>query len=178
MPHKSLQKRKEYGKKWYQENPEKAKKYSKKQREKYPEYQKDWYQKNPEKRKKYNEKWRKKNPEKAKECNRKWHKANIEKVNFLNERRRVRKKEAEGLHTFAEWELLKKQYGHKCLSCGKCEPEIKLTEDHIIPLDKGGSDYIDNIQPLCRSCNCKKHIKIINYIPLNFIKEKDYKIFE
>ena len=78
-------------------------------------------------------------------------------------KRRVRKLNAKGSHTFGEWELLKKQYGHCCLSCGKCEPEIILTEDHIIPLSKGGSDYIENIQPLCRSCNCKKHTKIIKY---------------
>lgn len=74
-----------------------------------------------------------------------------------------RKKASEGSHTFGEWQLLKKQYGFTCPCCGKKEPEIKLTEDHIVPLDKGGSDYIENIQPLCRSCNTKKHTKIIKY---------------
>ena len=66
-------------------------------------------------------------------------------------------------HTFGEWELLKKQYDFICPCCGKSEPEISLTEDHIIPLSKGGSDSIENIQPLCRGCNCKKHTKIIKY---------------
>ncbi len=66
-------------------------------------------------------------------------------------------------HTFGEWELLKKQYGYTCPCCKKSEPDIKLTEDHIIPLSKGGSDLIENIQPLCRSCNCKKYTKIIKY---------------
>ena len=82
-----------------------------------------------------------------------------------NKRNRVikRLKRAGISHTFGEWELLKKQYGYTCPCCGKSEPEIKLTEDHIIPLSKGGSDYIENIQPLCLHCNFVKHTKTIKY---------------
>ena len=68
-----------------------------------------------------------------------------------------------GSHTYGDWELLKKQYGHTCPCCHKSEPEIKLTEDHIIPLSKGGSDLIENIQPLCLRCNIQKHAKIIKF---------------
>jgi hypothetical protein len=92
--------------------------------------------------------------------NKRWKKNNPEKVAFINERRRSMKRNAEGSHTFGEWELLKKQYGYRCPGCGRKEPEIKLTEDHIIPLSKGGSDYIENIQPLCGSCNSRKKDKI------------------
>lgn len=85
---------------------------------------------------------------------------------MLNRKRRVFKLNAGGSHTLADWETLKAQYNWTCPCCGKSEPIIVLTEDHIIPLSKGGSDNIENIQPLCRSCNSKKHDKIIKYINL------------
>lgn len=76
--------------------------------------------------------------------------------------RRSRKK-SNGFYTLKEWELLKKQYGYICPSCKRKEPEIVLGGDHIIPLSKGGSNFIENIQPLCKSCNSKKNIKVIKF---------------
>ncbi len=78
-------------------------------------------------------------------------------------RRREAKRIFGNAHTESEWVALKEKYKLTCPSCGKAEPEIKLTRDHIIPLSKGGSDSIENIQPLCKSCNCKKHLKIIKF---------------
>lgn len=82
-----------------------------------------------------------------------------------NKRNRVIKRlRVEGnSHTFGEWEILKAQYNYTCPSCSEEEPKIKLTEDHIIPLSKGGSDKIENIQPLCGSCNFKKHTNTTKY---------------
>jgi len=75
----------------------------------------------------------------------------------------ARKKNAEGRFTTEEWELLKKAYGNKCAKCKNKEWKEPLTVDHIIPLSKGGSNYISNIQPLCRSCNSSKRDKIEEY---------------
>jgi 5-methylcytosine-specific restriction endonuclease McrA len=78
-------------------------------------------------------------------------------------RRRARKLAAGGSHTEEQWQALKAFYDNKCLCCGQREPAIRLTRDHVIPLTKGGSDSIDNIQPLCARCNAKKNNKKLDY---------------
>lgn len=81
---------------------------------------------------------------------------------FYERMREIKKNGNGGSHTLKEWDTLKAQYNWTCPCCGKKEPEIKLTEDHIIPISKGGSNNIENIQPLCRSCNSKKSNKYDN----------------
>lgn len=48
--------------------------------------------------------------------------------------------------------------GHPwCSCCGaKAGPEVRLHVDHIVPLAKGGSNEITNLQVLCDSCNLGK----------------------
>lgn len=83
-----------------------------------------------------------------------------EYVSWVQNKRNRMLRGAEGSHTFEEWQVLKKRCNYTCQKCGRREPEIQLTEDHIIPISKKGTDYITNIQPLCKSCNCKKYNKI------------------
>ncbi|NES98904.1 MAG: HNH endonuclease [Desertifilum sp. SIO1I2] len=46
----------------------------------------------------------------------------------------------------------------QCQACGKTQLETELNIDHIIPLARGGSNDISNLQTLCRTCNqSKKH---------------------
>ncbi len=40
--------------------------------------------------------------------------------------------------------------------CRKCSGQEDLSIDHIVPLSKGGSDDLDNLQILCKSCNSSK----------------------
>lgn len=95
-----------------------------------------------------------------------YNKKNSEKVKMWDKQKRTKRLGAIGSHTLKQWQDLKELYNYTCPDCGKCEPEIKLTEDHIQPLIKSGTSYIDNIQPLCRSCNSKKHDKILFFKPI------------
>jgi 5-methylcytosine-specific restriction endonuclease McrA len=64
-----------------------------------------------------------------------------------------------GRHTSEQWRDLREVCNWACVCCG--EPESvhgpwRLTRDHIVPLARGGSDAIENLQPLCPSCNSRK----------------------
>ncbi len=82
--------------------------------------------------------------------------------------RKLRMLKIEGFHTFEDWENLKKEYNYCCVRCGMQEPFSDqcyqyLTEDHVIPVVKGGTNNIDNIQPLCKRCNSIKGLRTIFY---------------
>lgn len=108
-------------------------------------------------------KWAENNRIKSRKIKTRWRKNNKRYYSFYIRQRTIRKQLAIGTHTLKEWEDLKKKYNYTCLCCGKKEPEIKLTEDHIVPLILGGENNINNIQPLCKGCNSRKYTKIINY---------------
>jgi hypothetical protein len=45
---------------------------------------------------------------------------------------------------------------YQCQSCGKTLQETQLSIDHIVPLSKGGSNDLSNLQTLCLKCNQRK----------------------
>lgn len=56
-------------------------------------------------------------------------------------------------HSMDEWATMKEICGNACVRCGS---DGQLVKDHIKPIYQGGSDGIDNLQPLCKSCNSSK----------------------
>lgn len=64
-----------------------------------------------------------------------------------------------GSHTRAEFDELVATWGWRCYFCGipvrecaKPAPD-QLTEEHLVPLSRGGVDFIWNIVPACLHCN-------------------------
>lgn len=136
---KHRQERMAYGKKWHKETYDesasaKQSARNRKQRELNPDYYKEYRKQNPDKKK------------------------------ASDTKRRAQKFGTNDEHyTPQQWSNLKRKYSYTCLCCRRREPEIKLTADHIVPLSKGGSNSIKNIQPLCVSCNATKGQKTIDY---------------
>jgi len=158
-----------WNKKYYMEHKEELKLYYKeyylKNREKNKLRSREYYQKHKEKWIGYLKNYKgdyKRDPMVHLNCTKEWKKNNKEKVSMHNKKRFLLIKMATGSHSQEDFRKLKESVKYTCPCCGKSEPEIRLVRDHIIPITKGGSNEIENIQPLCNRCNCKKYTKIIN----------------
>lgn len=96
------------------------------------------------------------------EYNKRYRKENHAKYLSWKHKRRALVKELGGVFADYQWENLLKECNYECINC---EKKKKLTVDHIISIPKWlkleiKPDYkwndIENIQPLCGSCNSKK----------------------
>lgn len=100
--------------------------------------------------------WAKKNPDRHRQNSAKWIKANpwyaVASVNA----RRVKKRGAAGNYTKGDIDAILVRQGGICASCGS---DQRLEVDHIVPISKGGSNWPENLQVLCRGCNARKSSK-------------------
>lgn len=116
-------------------------------------YFKERYKNNRDKIISYQKVYNKKNKEKIRKRERAYSKNKKEIITACVQRRRARKAAAPGSHTAQQLIERFDFLGNKCVYCGSSE---NITIDHDIPLSRGGSNYIENILPACRSCNSKK----------------------
>lgn len=90
----------------------------------------------------------------------KWRQTHVEEVRNIGARRRAREREAPvNDFTAAQWRALCKAVGYRCAYCDKKFTAKALTQDHIIPLARGGSHTLSNVIPACLPCNLRKNTK-------------------
>jgi 5-methylcytosine-specific restriction endonuclease McrA len=121
-------------------------------------YLREYNKKNREQHRKRSIEWTKNNPEKRKEIRKRWTEKNWDRIIAIAQNRRA----AFGSISGEEWTELKKRCGGVCISCHRVRP---LTIDHIKPLSKGGTNTIENVQPLCKSCNSSKGAREVDFRP-------------
>lgn len=100
--------------------------------------------------------WREQNPERVIAKNAAFRAANPDYGVMWNRHQRAREAGAPGTFTLEDLNSLRKRQRNRCNGCGK---RRKLGVDHIIPLSRGGTNWPDNIQLLCHSCNGRKERK-------------------
>lgn len=154
---------------WAHAHPEQAGETAKRSRQRRPEQVKA-YQHEYNRSERGKERWlnyRNRHPEKVRQFSREWKEAHPEmaqehaKVRAANYK--AKKLGISGKITVQQWRELKAFYSHTCLQCGKQEPIITLTIDHVIPFALRGINDISNVQPLCEFCNISKGVKIVDY---------------
>lgn len=139
-----------------------------------PEYAAKYYKENKEKINARNAKWRADNAEKVSAIGeryrienrdyvlaskRAWAKRNPEAIKAKENARRALEISAEGRYCKADVLQKLEAQDFKCVYCF-CElMDVSYHVDHIMPLSLGGSNWPDNIQCLCPTCNLRKGAK-------------------
>jgi 5-methylcytosine-specific restriction endonuclease McrA len=97
--------------------------------------------------------WGRKNKDKRKIVKKRWADKNKVFISVINKNLNARKLGAVGSFTLKEYKKRLDLYNNHC---GYCFIGETYTVDHIIPISKGGTNYIDNIMPACLRCNGQK----------------------
>jgi 5-methylcytosine-specific restriction endonuclease McrA len=81
-----------------------------------------------------------------------------------------------GTHTGKEW-------GAKVAAtktCRYCDTDLNMfnmVQDHILAIESGGSDAIDNLQPICWECNVDKYITPADQYTYTGEKPRPFSVF-
>ena len=150
-------------KKYREENKDKIKELNKRWRERNADYirkkNREYWDKNPQKFQQWKKKWREKNAARIKKYNANWQKENPDRVRAASLNYKARKANADGSHTAED---VRNQYKHQKGRCYWCNKPVGDTYhvDHVIPLDKGGSNGPENLVIACPVCNLSKGSKL------------------
>lgn len=99
-------------------------------------------------------KYREENKEKIKIYNKQYKQNNKELEAIHKNKRRSAKAKAFTYYNVDLWNECKEQFELCCCYCGE---KRKLTQEHFIPVSKGGDMSVNNIIPACSRCNSSKN---------------------
>lgn len=116
------------------------------------------YQRNRERQLMLSSLWYRRNKERKRMTDAEWRRSNPALARGIRERRWAREKSAPGSYTAADIAALLKMQRSRCAGCGR-HIGRRYHVDHIVPLALGGSNYPENLQLLCPSCNTAKGAK-------------------
>jgi len=103
---------------------------------------------------------------------------NKEEFRMHKQRRRARERLLPHTLTVLQWESIKEHFNNKCVYCGQTE---KLTIEHFVPVSKFGELTINNIIPVCSSCNSSKGNRLFSvWYPMQpyYNKKREQKILK
>jgi len=83
-----------------------------------------------------------------------WLLKNKDKVRVSRQMRRARVRDLPHTLTAKQWGRIQQDFNGQCAYCGETK---KLTIEHFIPLSKQGELTINNVLPICLSCNCSRN---------------------
>jgi 5-methylcytosine-specific restriction endonuclease McrA len=105
-------------------------------------------------------KWRINNREKQNDCVRKWKRNNPDKVRCDTRNRIAKRRHAPGKHCAEEIQNLLLSQDYLCAACSIFLSTYHV--DHIIPISRGGTNWVINLQILCPTCNMSKNNKTMD----------------
>lgn len=152
-----LEKEKRYREQNREKIRENHKKFTEANRKRINEWHRKHYRENIEREKEKYRQYRMKYPDKIKAAQKKFKEKDIdkfhEKYNVYAQIRRARIRELPSNYTNEQWVETKQYFSNTCCYCGE---EKELTQDHFIPLSRGGGYTKENIVPACGICNSRK----------------------
>lgn len=92
------------------------------------------------------------------------------------------------IYTEKEWQVKLELTKGICPRCKEYIGINNLTRDHIVPISKASEEfkqsgvkriyYIEDMQPLCKSCNSEKYLNVIEYPIMNDNKPKQEELIQ
>jgi len=128
------------------------------QREKRLAQGKNWYAANKKEKQQANKAWKQANSDRNRELDRNSYHANVEErrlsARIYQSHKRADKNSAFGSYTSEEADWLYDSQHGLCYYCG-----VRLVDyhiDHMLPLTRGGTNFLENLCCACPECNISK----------------------